>query len=135
MRILLTSLFLILNLFQFYSAKSTRPLSDQAGNNFSDCTCKCCSNQVKQESVACGVDVILLINAAACVKDYIEGMKITAKRIVEDIEARQYLIGDNGLKLIGKNARVGIITYSSLTHEVHNLNEPATTSELKVWGR
>jgi len=131
MRLTRSSNFVTLCLLFLSNLILSKTIRDNNGNNLSDCTCKCCSDRVERKDVACNVDVILLISAAACVKDYINNMKITGKKIIDDIEKRQSTVGDNGLYQIGQQARIGIITYSTSSHVVHNLNTPATSSELK----
>ena len=116
----------------FYLTQSRNLRDSSTGHDLADCSCKCCSGEVQRQDIACDVDVILLISAAACVKDYIENMKVTAKRMIDDIYAMQGSVNEeNGLNLIGSRARIGIITYSSKPHVVSDMGANLGADELR----
>merc|ERR1711970_1241644 len=80
------------------------------GEDLADCTCKCCYNREELNPVNCPVEVIILMNSAACVKEYWPNMKANAANMVQTIFRKH---GDG-------QARVGIITYSTKVHILGN---------------
>merc|ERR1711970_1330162 len=79
------------------------------GEDLADCTCKCCYNREELNPVNCPVEVIILMNSAACVKEYWPNMKANAANMVQTIFRKH-----------GSHARVGIITYSTKVHILGN---------------
>ena len=123
--------FLLALVLALASIATAKTLRDQNGVDLADCQCKCCSGEVQQQNVACDVDVVILMSAAACVKDYMNKMKVTTKKIVDDIYARQGVVGENGLNLIGDRVRIGIITYSSNANVVASLSSGLSATQLR----
>jgi len=100
---------------------------DRQGNDLADCTCKCgCGPQPLSASKTCDVDLIVLISAAACVKDYVNDMKVTVASMVGDYFNGQYA---------GSNSRVSLISYSTEAHTISQMtsNSREAISMLELW--
>ena len=113
--------FLLLAVTALASIRASLHSVDQYGNDLADCTCKCgCGPDIVNESVRCDVDLVILISAAACVKDYVKEMKTRVMSILDD-----YFDMHNGnwaQQYAGWNSRVAIISYSSETNVIFNMN-------------
>jgi len=79
------------------------PVLNYGSEDLADCSCTCPCNKVTVQKKACDVDVIVLVNAAACVKTYRQKMKNIASQMVADMMQRHP----------ESNLRVSAITYST----------------------
>jgi len=94
---------------------------DQYGNDLADCTCECgCGVDPQAEPVRCDVDLVILISAAACVKDYVKEMKTRVMSILDDYFDHQDNWSDS---YAGYGSRVSIISYSTKTNIIFNMNQ------------
>ena len=98
-------------------AQST--IVDLNGNELADCSCSCCAGEssIQNEKVPCSVDLILLISAAACVKDYINQIKGRASNLLEEFT-------NPAANYAGFQSRVGVISYSTDINNIHSLDQP-----------
>lgn len=100
-------------------AQST--ITDVDGNELANCECNCCSGEtrVQQDSVLCNVDLVILISAAACVKDYVNQIKGRASQMIDEFLPN----ADRLSPYAGHASRVGIISYSTDTVNIHELDQ------------
>jgi len=73
------------------------------------------------EPMRCDVDLVILISAAACVKEYVKDMKMRVMSILDDYFNQND--NDWNLDYAGEGSRVAIISYSSKTNVIFNMNK------------
>lgn len=122
---------LILALTAIASIRASLHSVDQNGNDLADCTCKCgCGPEIQADTVRCDVDLVILISAAACVKDYVMEMKTRVMSILDDyFEDHQ---GNLGQQYAGFNSRVAIISYSTNTNIIFDMSSGADAAKRAI---
>jgi len=80
---------------------------DIHGRTYDDCTCNCCDNRPVLVTESCNLDLIVLVNSAACVKGYWSQMKLTIKDTIRDVVKHRVENDSN------ERIRIGVITYSN----------------------
>lgn len=90
------------------------PRSVVSMDDLADCDCECPCQKVQSTQKSCDIDLIILVNAAACVKAWRNQMKIT----VEQIADKAFSQAANDYKL-----RVGVLTYSEEVRTIVDIND------------
>merc|ERR1712174_36920 len=87
---------------QTYTDHQVRSIRSASGMDLADCKCRCCNDVSSVPEVPCPVEVIVLLNSAACVKEYWRGMKGSTSAMIEELYNEHQ-----------GNIRVGVIAYST----------------------
>jgi hypothetical protein len=90
------------------------PVLSYGHEDLAECSCSCPCNKVSVKSKPCDVDVIILVNAAACVKSYRKEMKNIASQMVEDIFEKH--------SSSSNTVRISAITYSTTVKTIVSWN-------------
>merc|ERR1712178_639524 len=104
---------------QEMTVHNVRSIRSVNGMDLADCTCKCCNDVDRPDDVDCPVEVVIVLNSAACVKEYWPKMKSNTEMMIDDMFRKQ------------KNVKIGVVKYSTKSEVVSSFKSVNEITSLK----
>merc|ERR1711912_94303 len=104
---------------QEMTVHNVRSIRSVNGMDLADCTCKCCNDVDRPDDVDCPVEVVIVLNSAACVKEYWPKMKSNTEMMIDDMFKKQ------------TNVKIGVVKYSTKSEVVSSFKSVNEITSLK----
>merc|ERR1712178_527205 len=104
---------------QEMTVHNVRSIRSVNGMDLADCTCKCCNDVDRPDDVDCPVEVVIVLNSAACVKEYWPKMKSNTEMMIDDMFKKQ------------TNVKIGVVKYSTESEVVSSFKSVNEITSLK----